>query len=108
MKVFILNCGGSSVKFRLVDMPGFKVMAKGSVERVGKQDAVFKFEARDRDESVSVMNIAHHQQGIRIIIDTLLDPDNNVVRDINDIDAIGHRVVHGGKDVKSPFLSMML
>lgn len=104
MKVFILNCGGSSVKFQLVDMPGYRVLAKGSVERVGKEDAVFKFKARDRDESVSVINIADHRQGIGIIIDTLLDSNNNIVKDIDDIDAIGHRVVHGGERCKESVL----
>ncbi|MGI6114250.1 MAG: acetate/propionate family kinase [Mahellales bacterium] len=104
MKIFILNCGGSSVKFQLMNMPGFKTMAKGSVERVGKEDAVFKFQARNEKELVSVMNVADHQQGIEIILKMLLDPENRLVNSMDEIDAIGHRVVHGGEKCKDSVL----
>lgn len=94
MNVLILNCGSSSIKFQVAQMPEYNVLVKGSVERIGYNDAEFKYMVNDKKD-VIVSPVLNHEQGIDLILHTIF---NDKVAGIgtNDINAIGHRVVQGG------------
>ncbi len=91
MNILILNCGSSSIKFQIAEMPDYNVIIQGSVERIGYEDAEFKFSlAREK----IIQPILNHEKGINLIINTLFKSDLGI--ETKDIDAIGHRVVQGG------------
>ena len=91
MNILILNCGSSSIKFQIAEMPAYNVIIQGSVERIGYEDAEFKFSLAKRKIIQPVLN---HEEGINLIINTLFK--SNLGIEAKDIDAIGHRVVQGG------------
>ena len=95
MKVLVLNSGSSSIKFQLIEMPSEKVSCSGIVERIGSNDAVLTYRTTAKDSTVT-LEIQNHQVGLETIAKFLLDPINGVVQYANEIDAVGHRVVHGG------------
>jgi len=95
MKVLVLNSGSSSIKFQLLEMPSEKVSYSGIVERIGTNDAVLTYRTTT-EESTITLEIPNHQVGLQTISNYLLDPINGVVQHANEIDAVGHRVVHGG------------
>ena len=95
MKVLVLNSGSSSIKFQLIEMPSEKVSCSGIVERIGSNDAVLTYRTTAKDSTVT-LEIPNHQVGLETIAKFLLDPINGVVQYANEIDAVGHRVVHGG------------
>lgn len=97
MKVLVLNSGSSSLKYQLIDMKDETVLAKGIVERIGIIDSVLEQETNDGRELVIKENIPDHDKGIKMVIDALLDNDNGVLDNMDDIYAVGHRVVHGGE-----------
>ena len=97
MKIFVLNSGGSSVKFKLLEMPEEKLLASGSVERLGKEDAVLHFTNTDGEKGSKTQPVENHEAGIKLLIARLLDKNKGVLSDISEIDAIGHRVVHAGE-----------
>lgn len=94
MKVLILNCGSSSIKFQIADMPEYDVLVRGSVERIGYNDAEFKYTVKENKQSL-ITPVLNHEQGINLILETIF---NDKVAGIgtDDINAIGHRVVQGG------------
>ncbi|AEE96018.1 acetate/propionate family kinase [Mahella australiensis] len=92
MNILVLNCGGSSVKFQVFDMPSERVIAKGMVERIGKTDAVLHYSSARQEAQQRVMPISDHKAAISMALSTLTDDDS-----IGAIDAIGHRLVHGGE-----------
>lgn len=96
MKVLVVNCGSSSIKYQLFDMPGQKVLSKGIVERIGEAGAVLQHQYEDKSHRLEG-EIRNHEEGIALILETLLSPDNGVLKDISEIKAVGHRVVHGGE-----------
>lgn len=96
MKVFVLNSGGSSVKFKLLEMPEEELIVSGKVERLGKEDAIFQLEyAENRDKSI--LPVKDHQAAIQLILDSLVAKDKGILNDLTDIEAVGHRVVHAGE-----------
>lgn len=97
MKIFVLNSGGSSVKYKLLKMPEEKMIAAGKVERLGMENAVFHFQYADNTGFKKTLPIEDHEAAIRLIISTLVDKDKGVLEDFNEIDAVGHRVVHAGE-----------
>ncbi|MEZ6190778.1 MAG: acetate kinase [Phycisphaerales bacterium] len=96
MKVLVVNCGSSSIKYQLFDMPGQKVLSKGIVERIGETGAVLQHQYEDKSHRLEG-EIRNHEEGIALILETLLSPENGVLKDISEIKAVGHRVVHGGE-----------
>src|SRR5210317_1833158 len=95
MKILVINSGSSSIKFQLIGMPGEQVIASGMVERIGLEGSKIKFKAGDKSfENESV--IGSHEEGLKQVAELLLDKENGVVVDSSGIDAVGHRVVHGG------------
>lgn len=95
MKVLVLNSGSSSIKFQLIEMPNEKVIVSGLVERIGSNDAILSYRVGGRDFSETV-EILSHKTGLEKIANYLLDGEIGVIKDANEIDAVGHRVVHGG------------
>jgi acetate kinase len=102
--ILVLNCGSSSVKYELMDIEDSLILAKGLVEKVGMEDAVVNhhfLRGEDYDDIKLVKNIPTHREGIRIIVDLLMNDEHGVVADISEIHGIGHRVVHGGEQYTS-------
>ncbi|MGI6160633.1 MAG: acetate/propionate family kinase [Christensenellales bacterium] len=95
MNILILNCGSSSVKFQVAVMPGYKIIAKGGVGRIGYDDAEFTYHAGSVNQRVTAA-VADHKQAIALMLETLFGADSNTGITAGDIDAVGHRVVQGG------------
>ncbi|MEN8193419.1 MAG: acetate kinase [Bacteroidota bacterium] len=98
MKILVLNCGSSSIKYQFIDTDGEVVAAKGAVERIGMSSAVLTHAPKDREQIRIVGEILDHTLAIEYVIAVLLSPNHGVIKDKNEIDAVGHRVVHGGED----------
>jgi acetate kinase len=97
MKVLVLNCGSSSIKYQLIDTETETALAKGLVERIGMTGAVLSHSRYDGDSIKIAGEILDHQIAIEYVIAILLSPNHGVIKDIKEIDAVGHRVVHGGE-----------
>ncbi len=98
MKILVLNCGSSSIKYQLLDMANnADVLAKGLLERVGINDSVLKHEAKGKDAYKLVQDVPNHEVGVNLILSTLMHQQYGVIKNENEISAVGHRVVHGGE-----------
>jgi acetate kinase len=97
MKILVLNCGSSSVKYQLIDMEKELALARGIVERIGMAGSVLKHKPHDRPQTVIAGEILDHIQAIDFLISMLLSPNHGVIKDKKEISAVGHRVVHGGE-----------
>ena len=96
MKILVMNCGSSSLKYQLIDMTNEKVMAIGLCERIGIEGSKIKHEGNGKYEAESPMPT--HTEAIRLVIDMLISPEYGVISSIDEIHAAGHRVVHGGEN----------
>ncbi|MDR3589649.1 MAG: acetate kinase [Negativicutes bacterium] len=97
MKVLVVNCGSSSIKYQLVNMTDESVLAKGLVERIGLQGSVLTHQPAGKDKVVLTADISNHSIGIKMVLAALTDAKHGVIATMNEIGAIGHRVVHGGE-----------
>lgn len=98
MNILILNCGSSSIKYQLLNMDNEPdVMAKGLLERVGLKDSELTHQPKGKDKVKLVQDVPDHQVGIDLILKALMHPEYGVIKDKNEIHAVGHRVVHGGE-----------
>ncbi len=97
MKILVVNCGSSTIKYQLVEPKTEKALAKGSVERIGMEDAVITHKPYDRDEIKISSEIIDHSAGIEYVISILLSKNHGVIESKDEIGAVGHRVVHGGE-----------
>ncbi|MEC9488980.1 MAG: acetate kinase [Halanaerobium sp.] len=97
MKILVLNCGSSSVKYQLMDMEGEEVLARGVVERVGIDGAFVNHQTHNDIKEKIEAKIPNHSVAIKLVIETLLDERLGVIKDLGEISAVGHRVVHGGE-----------
>lgn len=104
MKIIVLNCGSSSIKYQLFDMDNEKVFAKGIVEKIGLHGSSITNERDDGDKVKLKGEIIDHQQGIEYILGVLISKKHGSISDFSEIDAIGHRVVHGGEKFSSSIL----
>lgn len=104
MKIIVLNCGSSSIKYQLFDMDNEKVFAKGLVEKIGLHGSSITNERDDGDKVKLAGEIIDHQQGIEYILGVLSSKKHGSISDFNEIDAIGHRVVHGGEKFSASVL----
>lgn len=95
MKILVVNCGSSSLKYQLIDSDTEKVSASGQCERIGL-DGIFsiKINGEKREKNVEIPD---HAVAIKTVLDALVDPENSVISSLDEIQAIGHRVVHGGE-----------
>jgi len=97
MKILVLNCGSSSIKYQLFDMNSSMVLAKGIVEKIGLKGSFLKNERFDGDKVKLEGEILDHQRGIEYILGMMISNARGVIKNLNEIDAVGHRVVHGGE-----------
>ena len=97
MKILVINCGSSSLKYQLIDMEDKKVLAKGLAERIGIEGGRVKYEAAGKDEIVIDEMLADHKAALKIVLDSLQHAEYGAVKSLDEIDAVGHRVVHGGE-----------
>lgn len=103
MKVLVINCGSSSLKYQLFDMTKEHVLAKGLVERIGLPGAVLTHRPGS-DKHVIETEIPNHVKAISLVLDAIVHPDHGVLKSMDDISAVGHRVVHGGEDFSGSVL----
>jgi len=97
MKILVLNCGSSSLKYQLFDMDNESVMAKGLVDKIGLEGSELAHTPEGRDKLTIKKDIPNHGVAIDLVVELLLDKKNGVIADLGEIDAVGHRVVHGGQ-----------
>ena len=95
MKILVINAGSSSLKYQLVDTDLDKMLAKGLCERVGSKDSYIKHGA-DKDERIFAQYMADHEEALKVVFDALIHSERSTITSIDEIDAIGHRIVHGG------------
>jgi len=105
MIILVLNCGSSSIKYQLFDMKdGTKMLAKGLLERIGLNDSILTHKPTGKDPYRVITDIPDHTTGINMVMAALTDTKYGVIKDINEIKAVGHRVVNGGEDYKESIL----
>lgn len=97
MNILVLNCGSSSVKYKLIEIKANEVLAEGGVEKIGLPGAFIKFKLADGSKKVVELDITDHQGAIKSILDTITSEEFGCIKNFNEIDAVGHRVVHGGE-----------
>ena len=96
MKVLVVNCGSSSLKYQLIDMEEEKVLAKGNFERIGEQEA-FVTHKVNGEKYVTKFPAMNHEEALKIVLGELVHKDYGVISDLSEITAAGHRIVHGGE-----------
>ena len=97
MKILVLNCGSSSIKYALYNMDDKSVMTSGGAERVGLDGAFVKVKLANGEKKKVMHDIPEHTEGVKFIFSLLTDPEIGVIKDLKEIDAVGHRMVHGGE-----------
>lgn len=97
MKIIVLNCGSSSIKYQLFEMPSKSVLAKGLVDKIGLKGAAIKHKREDGKEVKLEGEILDHQAGIQYLLGVLVSEKYGSIKSIDEIDAVGHRVVHAGE-----------
>lgn len=95
MNILVINAGSSSIKFKLIQMPSEEIVCSGMVERISAEDTIFQYKTGSFNIE-EVDSISTHKDGLKKIAQCLLDPEKGAVKDTKEIDAVGHRVVHGG------------
>lgn len=98
MKILVINCGSSSLKYQLFDMNNEEVLVKGLVERIGIDGSRLKQEKGD-DEYIIEEDMKDHTEAVKHVFDAITDKENGVISDLSEIDAVGHRFVHGGEKI---------
>ncbi len=101
MKVLVINCGSSSLKYQLINMEDESVLAKGLVERIGIEGSVLKHEVAGKDKVVIETPMPDHKVALEIVMNALTDENHGAIKSLDEIHAIGHRVVHGGEKFSS-------
>ncbi|MEI6455165.1 MAG: acetate kinase [bacterium] len=102
MKILVLNCGSSSIKYQLIEISEETVLlAKGLLDRISLPSSELVHQVPGREKYKKQQEVPDHQVGINLILKTLIDPEVGVIRDQNEIDAVGHRVAHGGETFKT-------
>ena len=97
MKVLVINCGSSSLKYQLFNMADESVLAKGLVERIGIEGSVLKHQPGEAEKVTIETEIPDHSVAIKLVLNALVDAKHGVIKDMNEISAVGHRVVHGAE-----------
>jgi acetate kinase len=104
MKILVLNCGSSSIKYKLFDMKSQKVMAQGGIEKIGLKGSFLKIPLDNGDKVIFEGEILEHKTGIEYILGVLISEKYGCLKSLKEIDAVGHRVVHGGEKFNSSVL----
>jgi acetate kinase len=101
MKILVINCGSSSIKYQLFDMQDESVLATGLVEKIGTESSIIKHQVPEKEELVIASEILDHRVGMKKVLDLLMDPEDGVIKSAEEVAAVGHRVVHGGENFSS-------
>ncbi len=96
MNILVLNCGSSSIKYKLYDMANEAVLAQGGVERIGINDAFIKVKLPNGEKKQIMADLPTHKEGVQLVFKCLLDPEFGAIKSLDEIGAVGHRVVQGG------------
>ena len=96
MKILVLNCGSSSIKYKLYDMTDESVLAQGGAERIGLDEAFVKVTLKDGSKEKIMHDMPSHKEGVKFVLDLLVDPKYGCLKSLDEIDAVGHRIVQGG------------
>ena len=105
MKVLVINCGSSSLKYQLINPDSKEVFAKGLCERIGIEGSKFEYEVPAKDFEIKLESpMPTHQEALKLVVDHLVDQEHGVIASVEEVDAIGHRVVHGGETFASSVL----
>lgn len=97
MKILVLNCGSSSIKYKLFDMDSKEVIAQGGIEKIGLKGSFLKLTLPNGEKKVLEKDIPEHTVGVEFILNTLVSPEYGAIKSLDEIDAVGHRMVHGGE-----------
>jgi len=97
VKILVINAGSSSIKYQLFEMPAEKVVAKGLLEKIGEETSKLTHSTDSKEHKIETQ-ASDHAEGMKLILKTLVAQDTGVIKDISEINAIGHRVVHGGEE----------
>lgn len=97
MKVLVLNCGSSSIKYKLFDMDSKEVIAQGGIEKIGLKDSFLKLTLPNGEKKILEKDIPEHTVGVEFILNTLVSPEYGAIQSLEEINAVGHRMVHGGE-----------
>ena len=100
MNILVINCGSSSLKYQLIDSESEAVLAKGICERIGI-DGRLVYQKTGLDKEITDIAMPTHKQGIQAVLDALVNPKTGAITSLSEIDAVGHRVVHGGEKFAS-------
>lgn len=100
MIILVINSGSSSMKFQLMDMKNREILCKGLVERIGLEEGTFSYQPGQGEGQVQSREIPDHEAGISLALKSITDPQAGVIKDLSEIDAVGHRIVHGGEKIK--------
>lgn len=104
MKILVINAGSSSLKYQLIETDDESVLAHGACERVGAADSVFSFKKKSGEKIEIKKPMPTHKEAINLVLETLVDAKCGVISNMNEIAAVGHRVLHGGEDFKDSVL----
>ena len=104
MKVLVINCGSSSLKFQLIDSDTEEVLAKGLCERIGIDGGMVTYQPAGKDKIKKDADMPDHTSAVKLVIDSLIDKENGVISSLDEIGAVGHRIVHGGESFSSATL----
>lgn len=97
MKILVLNCGSSSIKYKLFDMTSKEVIAQGGIEKIGLKGSFLKITLPDGEKKILEKDIPEHTIGVEFILQTLTNPEYGAIKSLDEIGAVGHRMVHGGE-----------
>lgn len=97
MKILVLNCGSSSIKYKLFDMTTKEVLAQGGIEKIGLVGSFLKLTLPNGEKKILEKDIPEHTAGIEFILNTLVNPEYGAIKSLDEINAVGHRMVHGGE-----------
>lgn len=98
MKILVINAGSSSLKYQLIDMDTKIVMAKGLCDRIGIDGSKLEYKPMDGDKISTLVEMNDHSDAIKLVLDALVNPETGVIKSMDEIGAVGHRVVHGGEN----------
>ncbi|WP_352419973.1 acetate kinase [Proteiniborus sp.] len=97
MKILVINCGSSSLKYQLIDMSNEYVLAKGLAERIGIEGSRIKHKPTGKEDVIIEKPMSNHKVALEIVLDSIVDSNYGVIKSMDEISAVGHRVVHGGE-----------
>lgn len=97
MKILVINCGSSSLKFQLINSQDESILAKGLCERIGLEGSRLIYQAADKEKEITEEIMSDHKSAVSLVIKALTNDETGVIKELSDVDAVGHRIVHGGE-----------